>query len=177
MVLAKQMSPKEYSEKEQVLRDLAQDIARDIDDVPDILKRFGLTHEEYQRIAETRHFKTMLQTASSEWGGASNTPERIKLKAALAVEQSIPTVFASISDTKESLSGRVEALKTLAKIGGLGNAPPPNAAGSGQVFRLQINFPDPTKNIVIEHTAHVLPTEVSPDPDAFEPFDVNDELM
>ena len=173
MAAMEQITANDYSEREQILRELAQDVARDVDTIQDILKRAGLTHEEYLQLAETRAFKQMLQTASAEWTDASNTPERIKLKAARAVEAAIPAVFGSIHDAKEPLSGRVEAFKTLAKIGGLGAAPLPEAAKNGQVFRLQINFPDPSKNIVIEHSTMALPTEVS----AEDSFDVNDELL
>lgn len=169
-----EIAPADIANREQILRDLAQDIAKNIEDIPDILKRFGLTYEEYQQVANTTPFKAMLQTAVTEWGGADNTPERIKLKAALAVEQAIPAMFGAINDTKETLSGRVEAMKTLAKIGGLGNPPPPNQGPTGQTFKLEIKFPDPAKNITIEHALPELPAKVT-DEDDF--LDVNDELL
>ena len=142
------------SQTERRLRDLAQEIVRDIYEVPDILKRFGIDYEEYHALAETHGFRQMLAQAASEWDAASNTPERIKLKSALMVENVLPDMLTALADTKQPLTGRVELLKTMAKIGGLGNAPLPNAS-TGQTFRLEINLGDPAKNVVIEHQSGV----------------------
>lgn len=138
------------AEKEAILRKLAQDIAKNIEDIPDILKKHGLSDDDYGTLEQSSVFKKMLLSAIQEWESATNTTERIKLKSALLVERALPDMFPVLTDAGETLSGRVELLKTLAKLGGLGNAPLPQQ-GDGSVFRLEINLGAAEKSIVLEH--------------------------
>ena len=59
---------------EQRLRELASGVAKDIEDVNELLKRMGFSRDEYEELCETRVFKVMLEEAYSEWSGANNTP-------------------------------------------------------------------------------------------------------
>ncbi len=161
------------SEREQILRDLAQDIVKNIEEVPDILNKFGISHDEYLRLAETTPFRNMLREAATEWNSAAKTQDRIKLKSALLVEQALPEMYGALLNKNEPLNGRVELLKTLGKFGELGIAPVDGGA-KGNTFRLEINFNgSPERNIVVEHAA--LTSEVIPPNSEF--ADANDELM
>lgn len=158
-------APIDYTKKEQIMRQLARDIVQNIQEVPDILKRYNLTSEEYEAIEKTRVFKQMLTGSAGEWEGAGNTPERIKLKSAFLIENVLPDMFASLVDKTEPLSSRVALLNTIGKFGGVGLGPAPGV-GSGQTFSLQINFrSDPSKNITI--TQPILPSEVIPSASEF----------
>jgi hypothetical protein len=149
-------------EYEQKLRDLAQDIVKNIYEIPDILQRAGITQNEYAALAETTPFKQMLQVAANEWDGAHNTSLRVKLKSALLLEQALPSMFGALIDKEEPLAARTQLFVAMGKVGELGHAPPiTQGANAGSTFRLEINFPSqPAKSIVIQHDE--LPSEVSP---------------
>jgi hypothetical protein len=156
-----------YAETEQKLRSLALEIVKNIRDAPEILRQFGISEHEYGDLADTSVFKDMLRQAQAEWGGAGNTQERVKLKAAVLVEEALPDMYGQLTNKEEPLSSRVALLQTLSKLGGLGQQVlTPQGGTPGNVFRLEINFAgQKEKNIVIEQSAIPL---MPPDFDAAE---------
>ena len=152
---------------EKRLRDLASGIVRGIKTPEEILDECGFTSDDYAELSETRMFRQMLREAQDEWEGARNTHKRIKLKAAVNVEEALPHFFQSMTDPKEPLSSKVKAFEVVARVAGLG-APEPVNAGNGQFFKLEINLgggvapmvlqggrvDDQIENITIEHEAH-----------------------
>jgi hypothetical protein len=138
------------------LRELATGLAKGVEDEEVLFTRLGFTPEDYQELSETRTFKEILRQATSEWEGASNTHKRIKLKAAVNVEQALPSFYQAMVDTKEPLSSRVKALEVVSRIGGLGmNEPVP--VGTGQYFKLEINLGGGRSPLVIENVAVLEP--------------------
>jgi hypothetical protein len=144
---------------EKRLRELANGIVRGIEEPAVVLERLGFTSQDYIDLTETRAFRTMLAQAQSEWEGASNTHKRIKLKAAVNIEEALPHFFQAMTDAKEPLSSKVKAFEVVSRVAGLGNPEPVNA-GAGQFFKLEINLgggvapmvlESGTKNVTIEH--------------------------
>lgn len=133
------------------LRQLAVELARDIHEPNAILKHLGLSEDDYNVIKDTRAFKNMYNLALGEWNAASNTPKRVKLKAAAMTEEVLPLFYADIAERKESLTARVSLLQTLSKIGGLGNPEPlPPGGGNHQFFKLEIHLQGRKDPIVID---------------------------
>jgi len=133
------------------LRQLAVELARDIHEPNAILKHLGLSEDDYNVIKDTRAFKNMYNLALGEWNAASNTPKRVKLKAAAMTEEILPLFYADITERKESLNARVGLLQTLSKIGGLGNPEPlPPGGGNHQFFKLEIHLQGRKDPIVID---------------------------
>ena len=126
-------------EDETRLRDLAYAIAKDIEDPQEVLARLGFTHEDYDELAGTRVFKSMLDQAVSEWQGANNVAKRVKLKAAVNIEQAMPSMYDAMIDPKEPLASRVKVFEIMSRVGGLGN-PEPQAIGAGSAFNLTIQL-------------------------------------
>jgi hypothetical protein len=126
-------------EDEQRLRTLATEIAKDIEDPKTLRERLGFSAEDYIELCETRTFKTMLDQAISEWHGASNTHKRVRLKAAVNIENSMPAMYKAMVDQTEPLSSRVKAFEIMARVGGLGN-PDPVMPGVGSAFQLTIHL-------------------------------------
>lgn len=147
------------SNDETRLRELANGIARDIEDEDVLLERLGFSHHEYRELTETRVFKDMLSQAVSEWTGASNTHKRIELKAAVSIEHAIPSFHQAMLNDKEPLSSRVKAFEAVARIGKLGN-PELAVAGSGQYFKLEINLGAGKAPMILESTAQEWAGEV-----------------
>ena len=121
------------------LRELARGIITGIEEPEDVLKRLEFTLDEYTALTETRMFRLMLTQAQSEWDGASNTHKRIKLKAAVNIEEALPHFYKAMVNPNEPLSSKVKAFEAISKVAGLGQ-PEPVAAGNGQFFNLQINL-------------------------------------
>jgi hypothetical protein len=130
------------------LRTLASELAKDIEDLPVILTRLGLTRDEYDVLCDTNMFRGMLEQAYHEWQGATNTGKRIKLKAAINIEEALPSMHAAIVNEKENLASRVKAFEVMARIGGLGNPEPP-LASQGAMFQLTIHMADNSPPIIL----------------------------
>jgi hypothetical protein len=147
--------------EEQRLRELANGIIRGIQTPEEVLNILGFTSQEYTDLTETRSFRQMLRQAQDEWEGASNTHKRIKLKAAVNIEQALPHFYLAMTDAKEPLSSKVKAFEVVSRVAGLGN-PEPQAPGAGQFFKLEINLgggiapmvlASGVDNMTIEHEA------------------------
>lgn len=149
------------SKEEQRLRELANGVVRGIQTPEEVLSILGFTSHEYTELSETRMFRQMLRQAQDEWEGASNTHKRIKLKAAVNIEQALPHFYTAMTDPKEPLSSKVKAFEVVSRVAGLGN-PEPAGVGAGQFFKLEINLgggiapimlASGVENVTIEHEA------------------------
>ena len=149
------------------LRDLATAIAKDVEDIDKLLERLGFTRQDYNELAETRAFKSILSQATSEWEGAGNTHKRIKLKAAINIENALPRFYHAMIDPKEPLSSKVKAFEVVSRVAGLGN-PEIQAGGGGQFFKLEINLGGGVKPLVLENVdyTHSESRELSREPEA-----------
>jgi hypothetical protein len=156
------------------IRYLINEIAKDVVEIDEVLQHINVTRDEYLRLSGTRAFKEALAVAQTEWQGATNTPKRVKLKAAAIVEELIMKIFFVARDDKEEpLSSKVKALETIAKIGGLGALEP--AVGTlggalGNTFNLQINYSE-GKSEQLTIGSQVIEGELPPVSDVF----ANDE--
>lgn len=139
---------------EKRLRDLANGIAKDVEDIDKLLERLGFTREDYDELVGTRTFKSILSQATSEWEGASNTHKRIKLKAAINIEQALPHFFSEMTNPTEPLSSKVKAFEAVSRVAGLGN-PELVQAGGGQFFKLEINLGGDKPPVIIDATTYV----------------------
>ena len=135
---------------EKRLRDLANGIAKDVEDIDKLLERLGFTREDYDELVGTRTFKSILAQAASEWEGASNTHKRIKLKAAINIEQALPHFFSEMTNPTEPLSSKVKAFEAVSRVAGLGN-PELVQPGGGQFFKLEINLGGDKPPVIIDY--------------------------
>jgi hypothetical protein len=127
-------------EADSVLRALASEIACDSFDLPAILSAHQLTLEQFQRIEKTPRFQMLLREALTNWHSTGNTQERTKSKAALSVEDLLPTMHATVVDKSQPLAARVELFKALMKAGGVGEKSGTGAGDSGERFSVTINL-------------------------------------
>jgi hypothetical protein len=129
------------------IRNLINELAKDILEEDEILKLTGVTKEEYDYLQTIPSFNAALTARKVEWRGADNTPKRVKANAAAIVEELMIHIFRAARDSGDApLSAKVRALAELARIAGLGALEP--AAGSlgggsmGNVFNLNITYSD-----------------------------------
>jgi len=161
-------------EQARIMHVLAQEIARGYLDREQILKNLGMTEEDYEEIEQLAVFQKLLTQAVTEWNAASNSAKRIKLKSQWAVEESIPSMVGFMTDNSEPMAARVEAFKTLARIGGLGNPDPIGSGSEGGGFHIEINIGQGVAPITIDSSVLPAQTEDDLEPAPTDPrFEIN----
>lgn len=91
----------------------------DIFPLAQVLELHRLDDAEWQRISANRRFQAMLDQMVVDWNSASNTKQRVKIKAATGLESVLETYIQEIADVSIPLAQRVEAGKFLARLGEL----------------------------------------------------------
>jgi hypothetical protein len=152
-------NPSIGDDEERAMRMLATELARDIRDPLDIIAGFGLTERDYDALSKTRRFQAMLAGASKDWAAAENTPERIKLQSMVLIEEALPKLFQELTNKENTLTSRADLFGRIAKIGGLGNAPPAKDH-SGEQFSIVINLGSDKAPVIIQQD---LPPRVTDD--------------
>lgn len=104
------------------LQAIARAIAQNIDPLPKILAANGLSVEQLERITNIPYFQQLLDQEIKNWNSAKSTKDRIALKSASMIEESLPAMFERIHDRRESLLHKSDILKTLAKFANIGTA-------------------------------------------------------
>jgi hypothetical protein len=117
---------------------LAQEIVQAYQSKENILKGLNITEAQYIEISQTAAFQRLVQQAMNEWNGAGNSAKRVRLKSQWAIEEGLPFMFQSMTDSNEPLSARVEAFKAISKIGQLDTQE--INAGADRSFRIEINI-------------------------------------
>lgn len=117
---------------------LAREIAMEIRTIDEILDVMKLSIDEYEDICASSHFQRYLRIAIEEWGSATNTGERVKLKSMSFIEEALPEFYARAHDPKEPLAAKTEVLKTVARFAGIGGQV--QTAGTGERMTVTINL-------------------------------------
>ena len=101
-----------------MISQLAREVARDILPNDAVLKRFNLTTQTFETIVDMPFFQRRLEAELAVWNGSDSGSirARIAAKAASVIEESMLEVFSLIHDKDQPLSGKVEALKFVARL-------------------------------------------------------------
>lgn len=125
---------------DKVLRDFATQMAMQVEDFATICRSFGMTTAQGESLQQHPAYKTYYDSALAEWTAAHNTGARAELKAARAVEEAIPAVFAHIHDPEASDTSKIEAFKALGKLGRVGERVAGGGGGGGDMVKITINL-------------------------------------
>ncbi len=126
-------------ETERKWRGLARELAMDIHEPVDILKRLNISEDEWHRISSNPVFKTMVSQEMEVWGSALNTKERIEVKTLTIIEDTLLEFSARLHDKNEPLSAKVELFKALQRGVGIGQKELV-AGGQSERVRIVINM-------------------------------------
>jgi hypothetical protein len=148
--------PLDIAEADKQLRALASEVACGSFDLEVILNSHRITLEQFKRLERTPRFQNLLREALANWNSTANTKERTQAKAALAVEDLLPVMYANANNKSEPLSSRVELFKALMKAGGIGEKAAGSGGDTGEKFSVTINLGD-GKDLKIERE---LPSKV-----------------
>jgi hypothetical protein len=115
---------------------LAREIAMDIFPVEQVVALHQLEDDEWRRIQQHPRFISMLSSMQAEWSSASNTRERVRIKAQTGLESMLEIYIRDINDPNIPLAQRVEAGKFLARLGELDQARNPGLEGGGVTINI-----------------------------------------
>lgn len=124
---------------------LARELAMGIYEVEDILRRYGVSWDEWEKISALPRFQKLMEQITVEWGSTMNTRERIRFKSLAGLEDGLPDLFRAAKDSRETLASRVEAFKLARVLGGIGEKDPNEIAP--EKFTLTINVGDTSTTV------------------------------
>lgn len=126
---------------------LAIELAAGLSSEETLRERYGLDMSAWQDLTDHPTFKSMLSEAHKTLTGDLNAKNRIKLKASVAFEDTIPTIYNMAHDVKVPAASRLEAAKILSRVGGV-DAQHENTVG-GTGFSISINLGSSNQPITI----------------------------
>lgn len=119
---------------------IARSIAQDILELDKILEVNNVSAEAWAVIEKHPRFQKYLQDAILDWNAAENAPERVKIKAAAAIEEWLPEGFSQMHNQDAPLLHRNDLAKLMAKLGGMDNGRVGVEGGGGERFHVTINL-------------------------------------
>lgn len=125
---------------------LATEVALGLSGKDTLLERYGLTDEEWEKLKANRTFRSMVAEAVRTFKGDINAKRRIRLKASIAFEDSIPTLYAILHGKSTPFTARNDAAKLLARVAEVDRPDPedmPVAGAGGSGFQISINIGEP----------------------------------
>lgn len=131
------ITTKEPSFNDAIMLKLAREIAMDMRPLDEILALYEVDNHRWQEIQTSQIFKGYLRGALEEWNSATNTQERVRMKALFMVEESLPEFYARLHDADEALQHKTEVFKTITKLAGLEKSAD---AGTGERLTVTINL-------------------------------------
>ena len=125
---------------------LAAEIGAGLLTTQDILSRYDLTPDQLKQIVQDPQFRNMVREFKRNWNDSLSAKDRVRLKAMLAIEEALPTIFDIVMDPLVSPNSRLDGFEKLAK---LADAVPrkDNSGDTGPGFSININIPSPDNAI------------------------------
>lgn len=128
---------------------LAREIAMDIHPLDTILKQYSISRDTWEILKENGKFKLLLESECEAWNTATNTSERVKLKAAAMLEEWLPELNNRLHDKDEALPAKIEGAKMLTRVAGMG-LPGQVEGASPEKFTVTINLGPQVPPVTIE---------------------------
>jgi hypothetical protein len=101
---------------------LAWELVTNIAPVGDLMRRHGLTFDDYDAKKRDPAFLAMLEQYRKNWNSEMSVNQRVALKAALLTEDSLLDIYSIIKAEEASPGQKLEAFGALAKAGEVGAA-------------------------------------------------------
>jgi len=113
------------------------------DEVP---SRFGYSDTQLRTLLNQGWFKAKLREAKSVWSSNNNAPERVRIKAAMAAEETLLDIVRIVQNEDVPPAPRISAHQHIARLGGVETTATQQEGSAA--FRVVINLP--TGNIQAE---------------------------
>ena len=142
---------------------LVTELAAGLYPLATIMQRYGLSKSQMRGLLTNDVFRKALVEAKVAYASAANLPERIKLKAQMAVEELLESMFAIAIHPAYHPSARVAAFSAVKSLTGLEKPEPQQAR---QKFSLTINLPKSSAGQGLDNAITIeAERDAEPDPD------------
>jgi hypothetical protein len=132
---------------------LAWELAAEITPVKDLLTRYALTPAQFRGKLKDPMFRQAIREAKNLWKSDLNVQQRVRLKAAFLVEDSLLDIFAIIKSENMTAAAKLEAFEKLMKTADLVPRAKDGGAAPGS-FKVNIIMGDaPNERVTIDATA------------------------
>jgi replicative superfamily II helicase len=128
---------------------LAMELAIEVSDMPDILKRYELTPDDLRRKLENPQFRQMIKEARVTWQSDLSVKERIRVKSMVLVEDSLLELYSIFHNQELAAPARIDAFKTLSRVATT-DAPDKDSAAAGERVHISINIPGAERPVVYD---------------------------
>lgn len=118
---------------------LAMELASELSAPAEVFQRHGIGQDEIPVILNDPTFRRMVKEAQAEWKSEQNVPERIRLKAQMALEELLLPTFAMAKDPKMPPPSRTDAVKLFERLSGVAKSNG-DSGEQGAKFALTINL-------------------------------------
>jgi hypothetical protein len=128
---------------------LIVDLVANIRFQADVLKQYGLTDKQLAAKMLNPGFAMHFRATQAAWNSDMNAQERIRLKAAFILEDSLPDLGRIVKNPQTPVNAKLAAIESLTKISTVANVPKQDTAG-GEKHSITINIGTGKQPIIIE---------------------------
>ena len=129
---------------------LIMDLVSNIRPAAEVLKAYGITPSEFAAKAKNEMFASAYREAQKLWKSDMNINQRIRLKAAYCLEDSIPNLYKIVTAQGIGVNAKLEAIEKLIKISTVSNVPKEGAQREMHNITINIGGDKPPIKIVAE---------------------------
>lgn len=115
------------------------DLVSNMQEQSKVIERYGITAEDLAAKVRNPAWAQAYAETKKVWNSDMNTAQRIRLKAAFLLEDSLPNLFAIIRDAKASVPNKLAAIEQLTRISTVNNVPK-DSSGGGERHSITINI-------------------------------------
>lgn len=119
---------------------LARDLAIGMYDEAVLLKKHGITTEQYATLNAVPYFQNIVKQLAEEWNAPKSAQQRLAIQTAVGLEEVLPDVIARAKIKNEPLQGVAQLVKVLADIAGANQTAGKQQAAPREQFKITINL-------------------------------------
>lgn len=97
---------------------ICAEIASGLSTARDILEKYDISQEQWDKLKHSPVFRKMLAEAVAEWSGDLNAGKRITKKAEIMLEDSLPVLYEIAHDDQKPSQQRLESIKQMGVFAG-----------------------------------------------------------
>lgn len=119
---------------------ICAELAAGLSEPADIRAKYNISDEQWDTLRHSPVFRAMMREAVEKLAGDSNAGRRITMKAEIALEDSIPTIYSMVHSRDVPAASRLDAAKILATLANrTGKMAESNGAGAGFAVNIHID--------------------------------------
>ena len=120
---------------------ICAELAAGLADADGIMAKYEISQAQWQKLKSAPAFRNMLKDALRKFQGDIGAPARIKMKAEILLEDSLPVLDGIIHDKEGAVGNKIDSVKQLAILAEkTGNKSNERGGASGTGFSVNIHI-------------------------------------